>query len=272
VTQQQRLRELGAAQADVAATFGGAAARDAAFKELERRLTAQGRQHLQALRAGSRTPALCALADALRSALKDHGFVEVTTPHIISAEALQKMGIPADDPLADQIFWLDQAHCLRPMLAPNLYTMMRRLGRIWSQPFGIFEVGTCFRRDTQGSRHLNEFTMLNLVEVGMPLEARAARLRELASLVLKAAGLERFELATVQSGVYGETLDVLVDGEEVCSTAMGPHALDDAWGITQTWVGLGFGLERLVVARDALPNVERVARSLSYLDGVRLHL
>ncbi len=87
-----------------------------------------------------------------------------------------------------------------------------------------------------------------------------------------AAGIDRYDLETVESGVYGDTIDVVVDGVEVCSTAMGPHPLDDAWGITETWVGLGFGLERLLVARDAHQNIERVARSLSYLDGVRLFL
>jgi pyrrolysyl-tRNA synthetase-like protein len=272
VTQRQRLRELGAAEADLGASYADDDARDAAFKTIERRLTTLGRRHLQELRSGSRTPALCGLADTLRSALTAGGLVEVVTPHIVSAEALRKMGIPSDDPLAEQIFWLDGSHCLRPMLAPKLYTLMRRLGRVWARPFGIFEVGTCFRRDTQGSRHLNEFTMLNLVEVGLPHNERRSRLQELAALVLGAAGIRGYEFSVVASGVYGQTEDVLVEGVEVCSTAMGPHPLDDAWGITDTWVGLGFGLERLLLARDAHQNIERIARSLSYLDGVRLHL
>jgi pyrrolysyl-tRNA synthetase-like protein len=272
VTQRQRLRELGAVPADADTTFADAATRDLRFKELERRLTAYGRRRLQELRDGARSPALCALADKLRAVLTGGGFVEVVTPHIVSADSLLKMGIPSDDPLAEQIFWLDGARCLRPMLAPNLYTVMRRLGRVWSRPFGIFEVGTCFRRDSHGSQHLNEFTMLNAVELGTPLEQRRPRLEALAALVLAATGIDRYELETVDSGVYGDTVDVVVDGVEVCSTAMGPHPLDDAWGITETWVGLGFGLERLLVARDAHQNIERVARSLSYLDGVRLHL
>ena len=272
VTQRQRLRELGALPAETETAFTDAASRDLLFKELERRLTTDGRRRLNALREGLRVPALCALADSLRAAVTGAGFVEVVTPHIISADALQKMGIPSDDPLAEQIFWLDGSRCLRPMLAPNLYTLLRRLGRVWSRPFGIFEVGTCFRRDTHGSQHLNEFTMLNAVELGLPMEERLLRLGQLAALVMDATGIEHYDLETVKSGVYGDTLDVVVDGVEVCSTAMGPHPLDDAWGITETWVGLGFGLERLLVARDAHQNIERVARSLSYLDGVRLHL
>ena len=77
-------------------------------------------------------------------------------------------------PLREQVFWLEDGRCLRPMLAPNLYTLLRRLGRIWSRPFGIFEIGPCFRRDSKGASHLNEFTMLNLVELGRP-QPRVAR-------------------------------------------------------------------------------------------------
>ena len=272
VTQRQRLRELGAAVELIDGTFADVAARDAAYKDLERRLTTDGRRHLSELRAAGRPPALPALAQKLRQTLAAAGFVEVVTPHIISRDALQKMGIPSDDPLTDQVFWLDGSHCLRPMLAPNLYTLMRRLGRIWSRPFGIFEVGTCFRRDSQGSRHSNEFTMLNLVELGRAADECRARLEELAALVLTAAGIADYELAGAESGIYGETIDVLVHGLEVCSTAIGPLPLDDAWGITEPWVGLGFGLERMLQARDGHENIERVSRSVSYLDGVRLNL
>ena len=272
MTQLQRLRELGADPSVTGQLFGDGAERDAAFKELERSLTAAGRRRLQALRDQTLRPMLPLLADALRDALRDAGFVEVVTPHIISRDALEKMGIPSDDPLTEQIFWLDRSRCLRPMLAPNLYTLMRRLARVWSRPFGIFEVGACFRRDSQGSQHLNEFTMLNLVELGTPLGDRRARLEELAALMLAAAGIRDFLFQTVASGVYGDTVDVVAGGVEVCSAAMGPHQLDDAWGITEPWVGLGFGLERLLLTREGLQNIERVARSLSYLDGIRLHL
>ena len=133
-------------------------------------------------------------------------------------------------------------------------------------------MGSCFRRDTKGAKHLNEFTMLNLVELGTPLARRDDRLRELAVVVLEAAGVAGYEFVLKSSEVYGDELDVVVDGLEVCSTALGPHPLDDAWAITDPWVGLGFGLERLLVARDGLTGIERVGRSLSYLDGVRLQL
>ena len=221
---------------------------------------------------GSRQPALRLLEESLRAALTRAGLVEVVTPTIVGGDALRKMGVEPGSEMGQQVFRLDGDRCLRPMLAPNLYTLLRRLARIWKQPFAIYEIGSCFRRDTKGARHLNEFTMLNLVELGTPLERRDERLRELAVVVLKAAGVTGYELTRKHSEVYGDELDVVVAGLEVCSTALGPHPLDDAWAITDPWVGLGFGLERLLVARDGLAGIERVGRSLSYLDGVRLQL
>ena len=269
-TQRQRLRELGAGGGVADERFTDTAARDEAFRRLETELAGAGRAALGALRAGPRQPALRRLEESLRAALAEGGLVEVVTPAIISGEALRKMGIEPNSELADQVFWLDADRCLRPMLAPNLYTLMRRLARVWKQPFAIYEMGSCFRRDTKGAKRLNEFTMLNVVELGTPLEARGTRLRELAGLVLEAAGVTGQEFVMKHSEVYGEELDVVVAGLEVCSTALGPHPLDDAWAITDPWVGLGFGLERLLVARDGLAGIERVGRSLTYLDGVRL--
>lgn len=269
-TQRQRLHELGAGGGVLDEGFADAAARDEAFRRLEVELAGAGRAALEALRAGSRRPALRRLEESLRAALAAGGLVEVVTPAIISGDALRKMGIEPDSELAEQVFRLDADRCLRPMLAPNLYTLLRRLARVWKQPFAIYEMGSCFRRDTKGAKHLNEFTMLNVVELGTPLEARGVRLRELADLVLEAAGVSGHEFVMKHSEVYGEELDVVVAGLEVCSTALGPHPLDDAWAITDPWVGLGFGLERLLVARDGLAGIERVGRSLTYLDGVRL--
>ena len=251
-------------------TFADAATRDEAFRRLEVELVGAGRAALEALRAGARVPALRRLEESLRAALAEGGLVEVVTPAVISSDALRKMGVEPGSELAEQVFRLDADRCLRPMLAPNLYTVMRRLARVWKQPFAIYEIGSCFRRDSKGARHLNEFTMLNVVELGTPLEQRNARLRQLATLVLAAAGVTGHEFVLKHSEVYGDELDVVVDGLEVCSTALGPHPLDDAWAITDPWVGLGFGLERLLLARDGLTGIERVGRSLNYLDGVRL--
>jgi pyrrolysyl-tRNA synthetase-like protein len=271
-TQAQRLRELGADPLVLDAAFLDARARDATFKQLEDGLVRSGRRRLQEMRAGRRAPQLVELETCLRNALSSAGFVQVVTPVIITTDALAKMGIAHGHPLRDQVFWLDDGRCLRPMLAPNLYTLLRRLGRIWSRPFGIFEIGPCFRRDSKGASHLNEFTMLNLVEMGQPAEECPARLEELAALVMSASGVADYELVRTQSEVYGEMVDVEVGGAEVCSAGCGPNPLDGNWGIVEPWVGLGFGLERLIMTREGYPNIERAGRSLSYVDGVRLNI
>ena len=67
-------------------------------------------------------------------------------------------------------------------------------------------------------------------------------------------------------------VDVEVNGQEVCSASYGPLPMDDNWGIVEPWVGLGFGLERLLMAREGYPNIERAGRSLTYVDGVRLNI
>ena len=271
-TQAQRLWELGAGAEQIERAFGSAPERDAAFKQTEDGLAREGRARLQVLRSDQRPPPLVELERALCSALSELRFMQVVTPHIVAAEALRKMGIDDGHPLREQVFWLEDGRCLRPMLAPNLYTLMRRLGRLWRQPFGIFEVGTCFRRDSKGARHLNEFTMLNLVELGRQEQTARARLEELAGIVMGAAGIEDYQLVGTTSEVYGEMLDVEVDGTEVCSAAVGPHPLDGNWGIVDPWVGLGFGLERLLMVREGHANIERTGRSLAYVDGVRLNL
>jgi pyrrolysyl-tRNA synthetase-like protein len=272
LTQEQRLRELGADPLELEHAFGTVAERDASFKRVEDDLARAGRQRLQDLRARRRAPQLIELELELRRALIDAGFVQVVTPVIIGSDALEKMGIEHGHALRQQVFWLEDGRCLRPMLAPNLYTLLRRLGRHWSRPFGIFEIGPCFRRDSKGSRHLNEFTMLNLVELGLPQEQSGERLEALADLVVKAAGLREYRIARTVSEVYGPMLDIEIDGAEVCSAAAGPHPLDANWGILEPWVGLGFGLERLIMAREGFTGIERAGRSLMYVDGVRLNI
>jgi phenylalanyl-tRNA synthetase alpha chain len=94
----------------------------------------------------------------------------------MSRGLLEKMSIGADHPLGAQIFWLDRDRCLRPMLAPHLYYVLKDLLRLWESPVRIFEVGSCFRKESQGSQHSNEFTMLNLAEMGVTEESRLKRL------------------------------------------------------------------------------------------------
>lgn len=215
---------------------------------------------------------LCELESKLVTALTEQGFVQVVTPTIITKSSLAKMSISDDHPLFEQVFWLDGKRCLRPMLAPNLYTLWRELLRVWEKPIRIFEIGTCYRKESQGAQHLNEFTMLNVTELGLPLEQRHGRLEELARLVMTTAEIEDFSLVPSESVVYGDMLDVVKGELELASGAMGPHMLDENWGIITPWVGIGFGLERLVMVKKEIQNVQSVGRSLSYLNGVRLNI
>jgi len=270
-TQKQRLRELDADANLIERVFSDVQERDASFKMVEARLVKEGRQHLENLRKYHRSPMICQIERILVDKLTGEGFVQVVTPIIMTRGFLEKMSITANSPFINQIFWLSKNNCLRPMLAPNLYCLLRRLGRLWEKPIRIFEVGPCFRKDSEGSEHLNEFTMLNLVELGLSRERGLERLKELISLLMGTLGIDRYQLVSNSCQVYGETLDVMA-GTELGSAVVGPHPLDDAWGIVDPWVGLGLGLERLVMVRQGYQNIQRAGRSLVYLDGVRLNI
>ncbi len=277
--QTKRLQDLGADGVTLAAEFASSTERNQAFQKLESKMARlcadQIRNHL----ANVRRPDQTLLREKLAAALTSAGFTEVETPLTVSRALLAKMGIDENHPLNKQVFWLDKNKAMRPMLAPNLYYLLVDLMRIAPHPVAIFEMGPCMRKETQGAHHAAEFTMLNIVVMGLPLADRRRRLEELARLVLAAADLpvDDCPLVTVESTVYGDTIDVeSPDGLELASTAMGPHPLDAPWGLDYPWIGLGFGLERLVMARAALNgrviNPARAGRSLSYLAGFRLNV
>ncbi len=277
--QLKRLTDLGAGADLLEADFDDAAERNQAFQRLEKKIAGETADRIRRHLAEVRRPDLAVLREKLAAALVGAGFTEVETPLTVSRALLARMGLDEQHPLAKQIFWLDRNKAMRPMLAPNLYYLLVDLLRLAPPPVSIFEIGPCMRKETQGARHAAEFTMLNLVVMGLPLESRRRRLEELARLVLAAADLpvDQCRLVGEDSTVYGETLDVeSPDGLELASTAMGPHPLDAPWGIDVPWVGLGFGLERLVMARAALEGVTlnpaRAGRSLSYLAGFRLNV
>ena len=273
-TQLRRLQELDASESDLNQSFENAAARENAFQEIEKKQAQELRRRLKAFREIDLRPGLCRLETRLADTLIKQGFVQVTTPILMSKGLLQKMSIDAGHPLNSQIYWLDKNKCLRPMLAPHLYYVLVDLLRLWEKPVRIFEVGPCFRKESQGALHSAEFTMLNLVEMGIAEDQRQKRLQELAALVIQTTGLERFEFQTETSAVYGQTIDVLAGAGliEVGSAALGPHPLDSAWRISESWVGIGFGLERLLMARENSQNLAKMGRSLAYLDGIRLNI
>ncbi|MEL7568116.1 MAG: pyrrolysine--tRNA(Pyl) ligase large subunit [Dehalobacterium sp.] len=269
--QKQRLKELNADEEQQALLFQDHQERDRAFLELDQKLVKRGKERLQDLKEIRRRPALSELERSLVNVLTEHGFVQVVTPTIISKGSLAKMSIDDSHPLFSQVFWVDEKKCLRPMLAPNLYTLWRELTRLWEKPIKIFEVGSCFRKESQGAHHLNEFTMLNVTELGLPLEKRHEWLEEMADLVMKTVGIKEYALEKESSVVYGDTVDV-VSGIELGSGAIGPHPLDQNWGIVDPWAGIGFGLERLLMVREGGQNIQRMARSVTYLDGIRLNI
>jgi len=269
--QKQRFQELNASEEQQEMCFVCHQDRDRAFQKQEHLLVVKGKLKLQELREIKKRPSLCVLEQKLVEALTQNGFVQVVTPTIISKSSLAKMSVSEDHPLFTQVFWLDTKRCLRPMLAPNLYTLWKDLLRLWEKPIRIFEIGTCYRKESKGALHLNEFTMLNLTELGLSEDQRQQRLEELAALVMDTVGISDYQLELTTSVVYGDTLDV-VKGIELGSSAMGPHVLDELWGITDPWVGIGFGLERLLMIKEEAQNVQSMGRSLTYLDGVRLNI
>lgn len=205
------------------------------------------------------------IADVLRA----KGFIEVKTPTMISAAALEKMTITPDHPLYKQVFFIDSKRCLRPMLAPNLYYVMRKLRDHTDGPVKIFETGSCFRKESHSGAHLEEFTMMNLVDMG-PDGDPTELLKEYIEAVMSVTGLE-YTISKEESDVYKETLDVMIGDMEVSSGAVGPHVLDPAHDVHEPWCGVGFGLERLLMLMNHKGSVKKVGRSLSYLNGAKIN-
>lgn len=272
--QSRRLQELNADESEINMEFESSAVRDRTYQTLESRLVKRERFRLKAFRENQLRPRLTKLENRLADVLVEHRFVQVRTPIIMSKGLLAKMTIDDEHPLSSQVYWIGKNQCLRPMLAPNLYFILKDLLRLWEKPVRIFEVGPCFRKETQGSLHSSEFTMLNLVEMGLPEESCPERIRELAALITNAAGIKDYVLDTKRSEVYGETLDIvsLKNGVELGSGAVGPHPLDRPWKITDAWVGIGFGLERLLMVTENSKSLGKMGPSLTYLDGIRLNL
>ena len=271
--QTTRLKALDADKTQLSERFEDQAERDRAFLKLEGALAKMRKNELEEMRKVHGRPGLCRLETKLVETLVHDGFVQVTTPTILSRGLLAKMGVTETHDLFKQIFWLEKDRCLRPMLAPHLYYVIKDLLRLWEKPVGIFEVGSCFRKDSQGARHSNEFTMLNLCEFGLPEEDRSRRIREMADLVTRAAGIDEYRLEEEESTIYGETVEVVsTDGLELGSGAVGPHSLDHAWRITDPWVGIGFGLERLLMTARGGDSIGKMGRSLAYLDGITLNI
>jgi pyrrolysyl-tRNA synthetase-like protein len=272
-TQRNRLIELGLKQGVLQMQFSSVGEREAGYQQVEKAAVKENRSKIKQLTEEVYQPKLCSLQHNIEQSLYDQGFAQVTTPTIISRKFLERMSIDGTHPLNEQVFWLDNKTCLRPMLAPNLYEVSKKMMNYSKMPLRLFEIGSCFRKETEGKSHLKEFTMLNLVEWGTPEDERIQRLKELAEAVLKAAQIKEFGFENEDSVIYGRGLDIIGrDGTELASSSMGPHPLDAAWNITCTWVGIGFGLERLLMYREGEEGIHRYSRSITYQDGAVLNI
>ena len=174
---KQRLQELNASEAQLGLSFKSIQERNKTYQQIEQQLVRKGKDFLLEYQNSKKRPPLVELENKLAEALTTHGFVQVSTPLLLSRGLLAKMLITEKHPLFSQIYWVDSKKCLRPMLAPNLYYLLKELTRTWEKPVRIFEIGPCFRKDTRGPYHMNEFTMLNLVEMGLPEEQCPDRIR-----------------------------------------------------------------------------------------------
>ncbi len=273
ITQRERLTELDAASEVLEREFDTKEERNAEFKKIETQMAREGRQHLKELVEERHITFTEEVSRRLQDWLMKDGYTKVSTPTIITRQMLEKMTIDEFHHLSEQVFWLDRKRCLRPMLAPNLYVMMRELKRITNQPVKIFEIGSCFRKESQGAKHMNEFTMLNCVQLAVVQDGRQVEaLKEMAHSAMQALGIEDYELVVAESTVYGSTVDIEIDGIEVASGSYGPHFLDKQWGVFDTWVGIGFGVERLAMAMSKSKTIKRFGRSIAFIDGEPLNI
>lgn len=271
--QKNRLTELGEKQNETELQFETVKEREVEYKQIEKAAVAKNRKKLVQLTEVTHQPKLCKLQQDLIECLLEEDFTQVITPSTISRDFLERMSIDRTHPLDNQVFWLDDKTCLRPMLAPNLYEISQKMMNYCKMPLRLFELGSCFRKESEGKAHLKEFTMLNLVEWGTPEEDRVERIKKLVNIVLQAAHINEYGFQEEDSIVYGRGLDVIGnDGIELASTSMGPHQLDSAWRISCSWVGIGFGLERLLMYREGEEGIHRYSKSISFLDGARLNI
>ena len=239
------------------------------FRELEADLLNRRKEDLQRIYAEERENYLGKLERDLTKFFVDRGFLEIKSPILIPVEYVERMGIDSDTELSKQVFRVDKNFCLRPMLAPNLYNYLRKMDKALPDPIKLFEIGPCYRKESDGKEHLEEFTMLNFCQMGSGCtrENLEAVIKELLDY-LKID----FEIIGDSCMVYGNTLDVMHGDLELSSAVVGPISLDREWGIDKPWIGAGFGLERLLKVMHNFKNIKRAARSESYYNGISTNL
>jgi pyrrolysyl-tRNA synthetase len=239
------------------------------FEELESTLKIQRKKDLVQMYENSRENLLGKLERTITEFFVDMGFLEIKSPILIPFEYMERMGIGEDKKLSEQIFRVGDDMCLRPMLAPGLYRFLHRFDNVLPEPIRIFEIGPCYRKESDGNSHLEEFTMLNFCQMGS--NSTRQNLEYLIRDFLDFLDIE-YELVSDSCMVYGDTIDVMHKNMELSSAVVGPVPIDMDWGIDKPWIGAGFGLERLLKVKHNLKSIKRAARSDSYYNGVGINL
>ncbi|QLC48942.1 pyrrolysine--tRNA(Pyl) ligase [Methanolobus zinderi] len=235
------------------------------FAELESVLSTERKKDIRQMYEDSRENLLGKLERTITEFFVDMGFLEVKSPILIPFEYMERMGVGEDKKLSEQIFRVGDNMCLRPMLAPGLYNHLRKFDNVLPDPVRIFEIGPCYRKESDGSSHLEEFTMLNFCQMG----SRCTR-EELEFIIdefLNFLDID-YEIVADSCMVYGETMDVMHKNLELSSAVVGPIPMDMDWGVDKPWIGAGFGLERLLKVKHDFKNIKRAARSESYYNGI----
>ncbi len=239
------------------------------FKVLEKELINKRKDELKKIYEQDRENELGKLERTITAFFTQRGFLEIKSPIMIPMEYIQRMGIDQDDHLSKQIFKVGDNMCLRPMLAPCLYNCLRKFDNVLPDPLRIFEIGTCYRKESDGSRHLEEFTMLNFCQMGSNCTRKS--LENIIGEFLDHLGIE-YTIEADSCMVYGETLDVMHGELELSSAVVGPIPLDREWGVSKPWIGAGFGLERLLKVKHDYRNIRRASRSELYYNGINTNL
>jgi pyrrolysyl-tRNA synthetase len=239
------------------------------FGELESILQTERKKDIREVYENSRENLLGKLERTITEFFVDMGFLEVKSPILIPFEYMERMGVGEDKKLSEQIFRVDDNMCLRPMLAPGLYNHLRKFDNVLPDPVRIFEIGPCYRKESDGNSHLEEFTMLNFCQMGS--KCTRDNLEYIIDEFLEFLGID-YEIMEDSCMVYGETIDIMHKSMELSSAVVGPIPMDMDWGINKPWIGAGFGLERLLKAKHDFKNIKRAARSESYYNGISINL
>jgi pyrrolysyl-tRNA synthetase len=239
------------------------------FQELEVELINKRKEDLRKIYENSRENLLGKLERQITEFFVERGFMEIKSPILIPFEYMERMGVGENTKLSQQIFRVDESMCLRPMLAPGLYNYLNKFDNILPDPIRIFEIGPCYRKESDGKSHLEEFTMLNFCQMGS--KCTRENLIILIEDFLDFLNIEH-EIISDRCMVYGETIDVLHKDMELCSAVVGPIPQDRDWGINKPWIGAGFGLERLLKVKHNFKTIKRAARSENYFNGISTNL